>query len=143
MSGLEDLSTRITMEPAAGELDTVFERVHEFAGTAGLPEGLVFQIKLILEELALNVINYGNKGGTEPIDIRLTSHEETIVVEISDLGKPFDPLRDAPQPDLELSLEERPIGGLGLYLVKTMVDEMHYRWEDGRNKLTLITRVLA
>ena len=143
MTDIEQLSTLITMEPQAEELETVFERVRGFADDADLPEGLVFQIKLILEELALNVINYGNKGGTEPIDIRLSAQGETIVMEISDLGKPFDPLRDAPQPDLKSSLEDRPIGGLGLYLVKTMVDEMHYRWEDGRNKLTLITRVLA
>jgi anti-sigma regulatory factor (Ser/Thr protein kinase) len=131
------------MEPQADELGTVFEKVHGFAQDADLPEALVFQIKLILEEMALNVINYGNKGGTEPIDIRLASDRETIVVEITDRGQPFDPHHDAPTPDLELSLEERPIGGLGLYLVKTMVDEMHYRWEDGRNKLTLITRILA
>ncbi|MCQ3804805.1 MAG: ATP-binding protein [bacterium] len=137
------VSTSIRMQPDAKELDTVFEEVHEFANKADLPEGLVFQLKLILEELALNVINYGNKGGTEPIEIRLAAQGETIVVEISDVGQPFDPLKDAPAPDLELSLEERPIGGLGLYLVKTMVDEMHYRWEDGRNHLTLITRVLA
>lgn len=140
---MEDAAILIRMQPQADQLDTVFKEVHEFAEDAGLPEDLEFQIKLILEEMALNVINYGNKGGTEPIDIRLTSTGETIVVEITDLGKPFDPLRDAPKPNLDLSLEERPIGGLGLYLVKTMVDEMHYRWEDGRNKLTLITRILA
>lgn len=140
---MADISASIRMEPAAEELGTLFDEVHKFADEAGLPEGLVFQIKLILEELALNVINYGNEGGSEPIEIRLAARGETIVVEISDVGQPFDPLQDAPAPDLTLSLEERPIGGLGLYLVKTMVDEMHYRWEDGRNHLTLITRVLA
>lgn len=138
-----DISTSIRMEPQANELDAVFDEVHDFANQANLPEGLVFQIKLILEELALNVINYGNKGGTEPIEIGLSAKGETIVLQISDVGQPFDPMKDAPAPDLTLSLEERPIGGLGLYLVKTMVDEMHYRWEDGRNHLTLITRVLA
>lgn len=140
---MADISTSIQMEPDAEQLGKVFDEVHEFADEAGLPEGLVFQLKLILEELALNVIDYGNKGGTEPIEIRLAARGETIVVEISDVGQPFDPLKDAPAPDLNLSLEERPIGGLGLYLVKTMVDEMHYRWEDGRNHLTLITRVFA
>lgn len=138
-----DISTSIRMEPQADELDAVFDEVQDFANQANLPEGLLFQIKLILEELALNVINYGNKGGTEPIEIGLSAKGETIVLQISDVGQPFDPMKDAPAPDLTLSLEERPIGGLGLYLVKTMVDEMHYRWEDGRNHLTLITRVLA
>lgn len=138
-----EASTSIRMGPDAEELGTLFEEVHDFAEQANLPEGLVFQLKLILEELALNVINYGNKGSTEPIEITMAAKGETIVVEISDVGRPFDPLREAPAPNLTSSLQERPIGGLGLYLVKTMVEEMHYRWEDGRNHLTLITRVRA
>lgn len=138
-----DVSTSIRMAPHAEELGTVFDEVQRFADRAHLPDGLGFQLKMILEELTLNVINYGNKGGTEPLEIGLAAKGETVVVEISDVGQPFDPSREAPAPDLSLSLEERPIGGLGLYLVKTMVDEMHYRWEDGRNHLTLITRILA
>ena len=140
---MTDISIVIKMDPEPKELDTVFADVDEFAERADWPAGLVFQVKLILEELAMNVINYGNRGGTEPIEIRLANQGETITLQISDVGRPFDPLREAPAPDLSLSLEERPIGGLGLYLVKTMVDEMHYQWEDGRNHLTLITRVLA
>lgn len=140
---MTDISTAITMKPSSAELETVFAEVESFAEKANWPTGLIFQVKLILEELALNVINYGNRGGVEPIEIRLANIDDTIVVEISDVGQPFDPLHEAPSPDLSLSLEERPIGGLGLYLVKTMVDEMHYQWEDGRNHLTLITRVLA
>lgn len=140
---MADISTVIKMDPDPHQLDNVFADVDQFAERAHWPAGLVFQVKLILEELAMNVINYGNRGGTEPIEIRLANQGETITLQISDVGQPFDPLREALAPDLSLSLEERPIGGLGLYLVKTMVDEMHYQWEDGRNHLTLITRVLA
>ena len=138
----DSLST-ILMDPQPAELERVFGEVDTFADRQEWPDGLLFQIKLILEELAMNVINYGNRGGTEPIEIRLAAEGGVIILEISDVGKPFDPLRDAPPPDLTSPLEERPIGGLGLYLVRTLMDEVHYRWEDGANHLRLITRVRA
>ena len=62
------------------------------------------------------------------------------MIEISDDGQPFNPLKDAPKPDLEAALEDRPIGGLGIHLVLTMMDEMHYRRENERNHLTLVKR---
>ncbi len=140
---MTDTFTTILMEPQPSELERVFSEVDSFAEQQEWPAGLLFQIKLIVEELAMNVINYGNRGGTEPIEIRMATREGVIVLEISDVGKPFDPLRDAPAPDLSSPLEERPIGGLGLFLVRTLMDEVHYRWEDGANHLRLITRVRA
>lgn len=138
-----DALTVIQMVPCPTELEGVFAKVDRFSEQQEWPADLVFQIKLIVEELAMNVINHGNRDGTEPIDIRLATRGHTIVLEISDSGQPFDPIREAPEPDVSLALEERPIGGLGLYLVRTLMDETHYRWEDGRNHLTLITRLRA
>ena len=136
-------SASITMQPDAEDLENVFAAVEEFAERAEWPMNLVFQVKLILEEMALNVINYGGVEDHEPIDIKLKTENDTVTIEIKDVGQPFDPIHDAPSPDLTLALEDRPIGGLGLYLVRTMVDEMHYEWHDGHNHLTLITRRLA
>lgn len=138
-----NVSTSITMQPDAEDLENVFAAVEEFAEVAEWPMNLVFQVKLILEEMALNVINYGGVEGDDPIDIVLKTEDDTVTIEIRDVGQPFDPIKDAPTPDLSLALEDRPIGGLGLYLVRTMVDEMHYEWHDGHNHLTLITRRLA
>jgi len=138
-----NVSTSITMQPDAEDLENVFAAVEEFAERAEWPMNLVFQVKLILEEMSLNVINYGGVEGDDPIDIKLKTEGDTVTIEIKDVGQPFDPIKDAPDPDLGLPLEQRPIGGLGLYLVRTMVDEMHYRWHDGHNHLTLITRKLA
>lgn len=137
---MKDSVTSIQMRPDPTQLDSAFEEVERHAESQQWPDGLVFQIKLVLEELAMNVINYGNPGGTEPIEIALATEGDNVIVKIADFGQPFDPLRDAPTPDLSLSVEERPVGGLGLYLVKTMMDEIHYRWKDGRNLLTLIIR---
>lgn len=138
-----NVSASITMQPDAEDLKNVFEAVEDFAERAQWPMNLVFQVKLILEEMALNVINYGGVEGHEPIDITLKTKDDTVTIEIKDVGQPFDPIKDAPSPDLSLGLEDRPIGGLGLYLVRSMVDEMHYERLGGHNHLTLITRRLA
>ena len=57
---------------------------------------------------------------------------------IADSGKPFDPLEDAPVPDVDAPIDERPIGGLGIYLVRNMMDDMQYRREGDRNYITLV-----
>ena len=66
---------------------------------------------------------------------------EELVLEISDDGKPFDPTQ-APPPKLNAALEERRIGGLGVYLVRTMMDEIAYRRSDGRNHLVMRKRLV-
>ena len=55
-------------------------------------------------------------------------------------ARPFDPLYDAKQPDVGAAIEDRPIGGLGIYCVREMMDEVHYRREQGKNHLTLVSR---
>ena len=55
-----------------------------------------------------------------------------------DNGRPFDPLNDAPEPDLDSGVADRAVGGLGVHLVRTMMDEMRYRRDRGRNHLTLV-----
>ena len=61
-------------------------------------------------------------------------------MEIVDSGKPFDPFTEAPPPDLDSPVPDRPIGGLGVYLVQQLMDEARYAREDGKNKLTFIKR---
>ncbi len=119
-------------------------RVAEAAEELGLQEdwspALVHQVDLAIEELGNNIVRHGLAGGPGEIEITLTSDAEAIKIEISDDGQPFNPLKDAPKPDLEAALEDRPIGGLGIHLVLTMMDEMHYRRENERNHLTLVKR---
>lgn len=119
-------------------------RVAEAAEELGLEEdwspALAHQVDLAIEELGNNIVRHGLAGGPGEIEITLTSDAKAIKIEISDDGQPFNPLKDAPKPDLEAALEDRPIGGLGIHLVLTMMDEMHYRREDERNHLTLVKR---
>ena len=101
---------------------------------------LLFRVHLVLEELVLNIIDYGFDDGKDDHElvVVLMSEDDNLTIEITDDGIPFDPLHDAKVPDTDAPLEDRPIGGLGVHLVRTMMDEVSYRWEDGKNHLTLV-----
>ena len=107
------------------------------------PDELVFRVNLALEELGLNIMDYGLEDAQQVIEITLTSDDDSLVIEIVDEGRPFDPLTEAPAPDLDGPVEDRRVGGLGVHLVRTMMDDMQYRREQGKNRLTLVTRKTA
>ncbi len=84
-----------------------------------------------------NTISYGFPDGMhEAITVSVTLDDDSLVAEILDAGIAFNPLeRDTP--DITLSVEDRPIGGLGIHFVRTFMDKVEYRREDGRNRLTM------
>ena len=91
--------------------------------------------------MVVNVINYGHRGDpNHEIAIDLNCEADKLTIEIVDDAPAFNPLKDNPEPDLTSKLENRPIGGLGIYLVHHLMDEILYRREQGRNHLTLIKR---
>ena len=122
------------------ELVNIVTFVEEIGNREDWPYELVFRVNLVLEELGLNIIDYSHDEGIHEFDICLTSEEDAITIEVVDDGKPFDPLNDAPQPDLASDLEDRRVGGLGLHLVRTTMDDMSYRRDQGKNHLTLVAR---
>ena len=132
------MELNLTIENRIEELRRLASLVEEFGAGENWPPDLVFQVNLVLEEVAINVINYGHDGGLHEIEIALTSELDALTIEVIDDGRAFDPTEDAKVPDVTLPMEERPVGGLGVYLVRTMMDEMRYRREGGRNHLTLL-----
>lgn len=122
------------------ELGNVVAAVQAFSADEDWPSDLLFRINLVLEELVLNIIDYGYDDDQQKIEINLNSDAEVVTIDILDEGRPFDPLHDAPNPDLNAPLEERTIGGLGVHLAKTMMDELTYHREDTRNHLQLVKR---
>ena len=127
----------LTLETRPEELERLTAAVETLAEQDNWPAALTFKVNLVLEELVLNVINYAYDESGHQLDVKLTCNEEDLVIEITDEGKPFDPLHDAPEPDMESPVEERHIGGLGVYLVRTMTSAMQYRREDGKNHMTV------
>ena len=124
------------------ELDHITAEVESLAEREGWSADLIFKIHLILEELVLNIMDYGfgddGAAAGHEISLTLTSESERVVVVLVDDGKAFDPTQDAPNPDITAPMEDRPVGGLGVHLVRNMVDAMEYRREGERNHLTLV-----
>ena len=131
---------RLKLETDPSELERISAAVEDIGQRENWSAQFVFRVNLVLEELGLNIINYGYDEGLHEFEIMLTSDERTLTIEITDDGRPFNPLSEAPEPDLDASVDDRQVGGLGLYLVRTMVDEMSYRREQDKNHLTLVTR---
>lgn len=99
-----------------------------------LPEPVRSQIELILEELITNVLNHAasQSGGAVPIHIELLILDTMVELKIADAGQPFDP-NSAEDPLLSDDLDERKIGGLGLFLVHQISDKLQYEYRDGWN----------
>ena len=131
---------RLTIETRLDELERLSTTIEDLGRDDNWSFDLSFQVNLVLEELWLNVVNHGHEDGFHEVEIELTSEAESLTVEITDEGKPFNPLNEAPAPDVTASLEDRSMGGLGLHLVRTLMDELRYRREGGRNHLTLVKR---
>ncbi len=126
--------------PAVREkLSEVVELMVAYSGEAGWNQELSTLIDLVLEELLINIIDYGypdRPAGT--IQLTVESQADSVCIHLLDDGIPFDPFLYE-MPDQGLSLQERTLGGLGLYLVKSLVDNWHYQYSNGNNR-SVITK---
>ena len=132
-------SFRVATDLNALERIQVF--VQELDAEVGLTADLVFQVNLVLEEWVVNVINYGFRGDpNHEIEIHLNCTADSLEIELIDDAPPFNPLDDAPNPDLTSTVDSRPVGGLGIYLLHTLMDEIRYKREGDLNRLTIIKK---
>ncbi len=135
-------SLRIAHPLEQGEPGDVLSQIEavleEMAEGREWPITLTMRANLILEELVLNTLTHGDTSGLTEIILQLESPGRELTIRIADDGSPFNPLTDAPIPDTTLPLAERPIGGLGLYLVKTMGQDLEYSRGNNRNHLKLV-----
>ena len=132
-SAAEELRLRIRND--LEELVRVNEAADEVLGRLGVGERTAYATHLALEELLSNVIRHGYpQGGRHEIELVMRVSAQSVELRIEDDGRPFDPLR-APAPELDLPLAERPVGGLGIHLVRGMVSEMRYERRGERNVL--------
>ncbi len=126
----------------AGQLPAATAFLGEFWETADLPPALVFPFELALEEIFMNVVMHGSGGGQVPtVRLIIAADTDSITLTVADNGPAFDPLSLA-TPDIEADLEHRRIGGLGVHLVREMMDAVSYAREGGFNQLRM-TKNLA
>jgi serine/threonine-protein kinase RsbW len=116
--------------------------VVDAARRAGLDDRAVHHCQLAVDEACTNVIEhgYGLAGEDSPIDITCRIEGDRFVINVLDAGPAFDPLGQA-DPNPAASLDEREPGGWGIYFIKTVMDEVVYRYEAGHNQLTMVKHV--
>jgi serine/threonine-protein kinase RsbW len=98
---------------------------------------------LAVDEATTNIMLHGYRGEAGTIEIELQREGEFLLVRLSDKAPPFDPA-GVPPPDLTIPIDQRPFGGMGIHLMREMVDEIHHRpRSQGGNELTLVKRICS
>lgn len=119
------------------ELARLSEFLAAFGDRASLPEDFRGDLELALEEIFVNAATHGHpEGGEHAISVRISLDGSVVTLVVEDDGVPFNPL-EARLVDLDLPVAERGIGGLGIHLVKGVMDELEYARLEGRNRLVM------
>jgi anti-sigma regulatory factor (Ser/Thr protein kinase) len=136
------MENKITILNKLSEIQKIEAFFEEFADSKNISMEIKFKIDMILDEILTNIISYGYNDDKEDhiIAICVTLEDENIKIVIEDDGLPFNPLL-RPPPDLTMALEERPIGGLGIYLVKSYVSNIDYTRSDEHNILSMTMKI--
>ena len=129
----------LTIEATLPHVATVTAWMDEALEAHGCAVKSQMQLDIAMDELFGNIANYAYAPGVGSVTVSLDfdSRPGFVVLTFTDSGVPYDPLAKA-DPDITLSAEDRPIGGLGIFMVKKTMDEMAYVYEDGQNKLTVV-----
>jgi sigma-B regulation protein RsbU (phosphoserine phosphatase) len=131
------LQRSITLPNDIEEVPQLAAFVDEVCEIAGFDMSTTMSINLALEEAVVNVMSYAYPAGTVGnVNIEAVANDNRLKFIISDWGTPFDPTAEK-EVDTTLSAEERPIGGLGIHLVRQIMDSINYERIDGKNVLTL------
>lgn len=121
-----------------GAFADVFET---FCIDRGVQTAVMRAFQVAFDEWLTNIVDYAHAGREDAnIDVALSVTPGELIAEIRDSGEPFDPLNDSAAPSLDLEIEDRPIGGLGVHLIRTLMDDLSYRREQGHNVLRLCKR---
>lgn len=127
----------IRLKNQLAEIGRLSEIVDEMAEAQGWSPKTAYEVNIALDELLTNTISYGHDDGQEHwIDVRLALDNELLTMVIEDDGKAFDPLA-RPDPDLTQDIEDRAIGGLGIYFVRKLMDSVDYQRVGDKNVVTI------
>ena len=124
------------------EITKLHAFIEEIGNEFSLTPDIVFNLTLVLEEAVVNVINYAYpKEEHQFIYLSARLHEGSVILVLTDTGKEFDPTM-APEADVTLDAEDRQIGGLGIFLIRQIMNEVKYERIEGKNVLTLEKKLL-
>ena len=137
--GLPALPTIRMEEASVEDIPAVTEFVETELRKLGCPRKVITQLAIAIDEIYSNIVKYGYPDKKGPVTVRLIEKEEphNIYLRFSDEGVPYNPLTET-DPDTSLPLEEREMGGLGIFMVKKSMDDIRYKYEKGQNVLTIM-----
>ncbi len=119
------------------ELKALHRHLDIWAGSVGLPVDSVSRINVCLDELFTNIVSYGFKDNLEhTVNFMLKGDVRVVTINIEDDGVPFNPLEKV-DPELPVNVESAKIGGLGIHIIKKLMDSVRYEREQYNNKLTI------
>ena len=132
----------LTLRAVTENIPAVTDFINGQLEALGCPVKARIQFDTAVDELFSNIANYAYGSGTGDAEVRFSfdAATRTVCVAFSDGGTPFDPL-SLDDPDVTSPAEERRIGGLGIFLVRKLMDRMEYRYENGRNLLSIYKRI--
>ena len=122
-------------------LCSALESIDAFLERNGLGGTTAFTVRLAVEEIVTNVIKYAYEDSQRheiEIDVRLAA--QRVILRVADDGREFDPIK-APAPDVGLTVEQRPVGGVGIHLVRTLAERLEYARVAGQNVLSAAIRI--
>jgi anti-sigma regulatory factor (Ser/Thr protein kinase) len=122
------------------EIEPLTESILSYCKENGIDESACYEVRLALEEAISNTIKYGyDDDKPHTISVRVGFENRELILQIEDDANEFNPL-EAPAPDLSLPVEQKPIGRLGIYLMRSIMDEVDYRRVGAKNILRMIKR---
>lgn len=133
---------KLTLEATLTNLDRVLAFVDRHLEQMGCGMKAQMEIDLAVEELFVNIAKYAYSPDTGPATIEAETQTDPLTISITliDQGTPYNPLAKE-DPVLSPSIEERPIGGLGIFIAKKSMDHIEYAYDDGRNVLRITKRI--
>jgi serine/threonine-protein kinase RsbW len=130
----------IRLYATASQLATIREFVAQAGRDSGLGERAVLELQLAVDEICTNAIKHGYEGEGGEIEVQIVPAEDGVRVTVRDWGKTFDP-QGVPTPDVTAPLEQRPLGGLGLYLVQQLMDQVRFEFDaETGNTVTMLKK---
>ncbi|MFM1769569.1 MAG: hypothetical protein RJA22_2098 [Verrucomicrobiota bacterium] len=130
----------LTLRNRFEDIPPANEAISQWMESAEAPPAADYLANLALEELVTNCVKYGYDDSAEHlIQVTLSLQDGELAMTVIDDGRAFNPL-DLPPPDTTLAIEDRPIGGLGIHMLRQMSDRMEYERRDGKNHVTLRKR---
>ncbi|MDR2600450.1 MAG: ATP-binding protein [Oscillospiraceae bacterium] len=127
----------MTVSAHIDKLNDVLDFIDEKMDEIGIDMKGQYSVRVSVEELFVNVANYAYPNGEGDITVTTSTKPGEFIIEIKDNGIPYNPL-EKDDPDTTLTAEKREIGGLGIYMVKNMMDSVNYTYQNGQNIMTIM-----